>query len=401
MKRQDKKLVYVAMSGGVDSSVASALLKKRGFDVVGVFMKTWSPDLSTVLPITTPGVVNKVFVDKCMWKEDREDAMRAASVLGIPFKTWDFSKQYKKLVTDYMVREYKAGRTPNPDVMCNKEIKFGLFFNRAIKEGADFIATGHYVRIKRKSQTTNHKSQINPKLKNKFENLNIENSLEIVNCKLKIAKDKNKDQSYFLWTLTQKQLKYCLFAIGDYIKPEIRKMAKKFGLPNHDKKDSQGVCFIGPLDMKDFLKTKIKPKKGKIISLRLNLKEIIGEHDGACYYTIGQRHGLNLSIGGGPYYVVSKDVKKNIIYVGDEKDLYSKILKISDISWINPTWKLNFQVKKAMGVDVRVRYRAGLKKAILKKNGELWLKTPERAITSGQSAVFYRNGELLGGGIIR
>jgi len=336
-----------------------------------------------------------------MWKEDREDAMRAASVLGIPFKTWDFSKQYKKLVTDYMVREYKAGRTPNPDVMCNKEIKFGLFFNRAIKEGADFIATGHYVRIKRKSQTTNHKSQINPKLKNKFENLNIENSLEIVNCKLKIAKDKNKDQSYFLWTLTQKQLKYCLFPIGDYIKPEIRKMAKKFGLPNHDKKDSQGVCFIGPLDMKDFLKTKIKPKKGKIISLRLNLKEIIGEHDGACYYTIGQRHGLNLSIGGGPYYVVSKDVKKNIIYVGDEKDLYSKILKISDISWINPTWKLNFQVKKAMGVDVRVRYRAGLKKAILKKNGELWLKTPERAITSGQSAVFYRNGELLGGGIIR
>jgi len=401
MKRQDKKLVYVAMSGGVDSSVASALLKKRGFDVVGVFMKPWSPDLSTVLPITTPGVVNKVFVDKCMWKEDREDAMRAASVLGIPFKTWDFSKQYKKLVTDYMVREYKAGRTPNPDVMCNKEIKFGLFFNRAIKEGADFIATGHYVRIKRKSQTTNHKSQINPKLKNKFENLNIENSLEIVNCKLKIAKDKNKDQSYFLWTLTQKQLKYCLFPIGDYIKPEIRKMAKKFGLPNHDKKDSQGVCFIGPLDMKDFLKTKIKPKKGKIISLRLNLKEIIGEHDGACYYTIGQRHGLNLSIGGGPYYVVSKDVKKNIIYVGDEKDLYSKILKISDISWINPTWKLNFQVKKAMGVDVRVRYRAGLKKAILKKNGELWLKTPERAITSGQSAVFYRNGELLGGGIIR
>ena len=351
--------------------------------------------------IVFPGVVNKVFVDKCMWKEDREDAMRAASVLGIPFKTWDFSKQYKKLVTDYMVREYKAGRTPNPDVMCNKEIKFGLFFNRAIKEGADFIATGHYVRIKRKSQTTNHKSQINPKLKNKFENLNIENSLEIVNCKLKIAKDKNKDQSYFLWTLTQKQLKYCLFPIGDYIKPEIRKMAKKFGLPNHDKKDSQGVCFIGPLDMKDFLKTKIKPKKGKIISLRLNLKEIIGEHDGACYYTIGQRHGLNLSIGGGPYYVVSKDVKKNIIYVGDEKDLYSKILKISDISWINPTWKLNFQVKKAMGVDVRVRYRAGLKKAILKKNGELWLKTPERAITSGQSAVFYRNGELLGGGIIR
>src|SRR3989338_11075533 len=243
MKRQDKKLVYVAMSGGVDSSVASALLKKRGFDVVGVFMKPWSPDLSTVLPITTPGVVNKVFVDKCMWKEDREDAMRAASVLGIPFKTWDFSKQYKKLVTDYMVREYKAGRTPNPDVMCNKEIKFGLFFNRAVKEGADYIATGHYVRTK--------------------------------NGKLFVAKDSNKDQSYFLWTLKQKQLTKCIFPIGDYIKPEVRKLAKKFGLPNHDKKDSQGVCFIGPLNMKGFLQTKIKTKTGKILNLA---GKILGEH---------------------------------------------------------------------------------------------------------------------------
>lgn len=343
MKRQDKKLVYVAMSGGVDSSVAAGLIKKQDLEVVGVFMKPWQPNTGSF----------------CLWKEDREDAMRAASVLGIPFKTWDFSKEYKKSVTDYMVREYKIGRTPNPDVMCNKEIKFGLFFNRAIKEGADYIATGHYVRTK--------------------------------NSRLFVAKDKNKDQSYFLWTLKQKQLAKCIFPIGYYIKPEVRKLAKKFGLPNHDKKDSQGVCFIGPLDMKDFLKTKIKTKQGKIIHTD---GRILGTHDGSYYYTIGQRHGLDINIGGGPYFIVSKDVKKNIIYVGDEKSLYSKRLKVSDISWVSE------EPKFPMQLDIRLRYRAGLKKAILKKNAELELKTPERAITSGQSAVFYRKGELLGGGII-
>ena len=356
MKRQSKKvLVYVAMSGGVDSSVAAALLKKRGFDVVGVFMKPWSPDNGGL----------------CMWQQDREDAMRAASVLGIPFKTWDFSEQYKKSVTNYMIREYKSGRTPNPDVMCNKEIKFGLFFDKAMKERANYIATGHYVRLKRNEHGT----------------MNSEHA----HCSLLIAHDSNKDQSYFLWTLKEKQLKKCLFPIGDYLKPEVRKMAKKFGLPNHDKKDSQGVCFIGPLDMKDFLKTKIKPKQGKIIH---GDGKILGIHDGVYYYTIGQRHGLDINIGGGPYYVISKDIKRNIIYVGEEKGLYSEKLKIANISWVNSEPKLPAQF------DVRLRYRAGLKKAILKKNGELELKTPERAITSGQSAVFYRKGELLGGGII-
>ncbi len=349
MKSQIKKKVYVGMSGGVDSSVASALIKERGFDVVGVFMKPWQPKVGSF----------------CIWKDDREDAMRAASAIGIPLETWDFSKQYKKLVTDYMVREYKAGRTPNPDVMCNKEIKFGLFYDRAMREGADFIATGHYVKVK--------------------------------NSRLFVAKDKNKDQSYFLWTLKQKQLARCLFPVGDYIKPEVRKLAKKFGLPNHDKKDSQGVCFIGPLDMKDFLKTEIKPKKGKIIHLD---GRILGQHDGVYYYTIGQRHGLDLSIGGGPFYVVSKDIKKNIVYVGEDKNLLTKKTKVSEISWVGKEPKLPIQL------EVRLRYRAGLKKAVLKKNGltaqagELELKTPERAITSGQSAVFYRKGELLGGGVI-
>ena len=370
----NKKLVYVAMSGGVDSSVAAALLKRRGFEVVGVFIKPWQPETGSF----------------CLWKEDREDAMRAASALGIPFKTWDFSKEYKKSVTDYMIREYKAGRTPNPDVMCNKEIKFGLFFNRAMKEGADYIATGHYVRIKR----------VNSNLK-----LVIKDSrkLPITNYQLLTAKDKNKDQSYFLWTLNQKQLGKCLFPIGDYIKLKVRKIAKKFGLPNHDKKDSQGVCFIGPLDMKDFLQTKIKTKKGEIIHMD---GRVLGAHDGVYYYTIGQRHGLDIGIGGGPYYVVSKDIKKNIIYVGSNKDLFSQKMKLISINWTNSTSQSvdnRFRksvINRGFKVNVRVRYRAKLKKAVLKKNGELWLKTPERAITSGQSAVFYRKGELLGGGII-
>jgi len=229
-----------------------------------------------------------------------------------------------------------------------------------VKEGANYIATGHYVRVK--------------------------------NGRLFVAKDKNKDQSYFLWTLKQKHLEKCLFPIGEYTKPEVRKLAKKFGLPNHDKKDSQGVCFIGPLDMKSFLQTKIKPKLGKIIHLD---GRTLGAHDGVYYYTIGQRHGLNIGIGGGPYFVVSKDVKKNIIYVGGEKDLLNKKTKISEISWVNGGLKLPAQL------DARLRYRAGLKKAVLKKNGELELEKPERAVTAGQSAVFYRKGELLGGGIIQ
>src|SRR3989344_2175209 len=235
MKRQDKKLVYVAMSGGVDSSVASALLKKHGFSVVGVFMKPWSPDLSTVLPITTPRVVSKVSVDKCMWKEDREDAMRAASVLGIPFKTWDFSKQYKKSVTDYMVREYKAGRTPNPDVMCNKEIKFGLFFDKAMKEGADFIATGHYVKIVKQlsqrlplvrpaSSLADFRRSLSPSENHARSLLESRFWTNRFTYHLHTAQDKNKDQSYFLWILKQKQLTKCLFPIGGYLKPEVRKL---------------------------------------------------------------------------------------------------------------------------------------------------------------------------------
>ena len=216
-----------------------------------------------------------------------------------------------------MVKEYKLGRTPNPDVMCNKHIKFGLFLEKALKEGADLIATGHYIRIQKS------------KIKNQNDKLMFKNVFKLLR-----ARDKNKDQSYFLWTLTQKQLKHCLFPIGDYTKPEVRKLAKKLGLPTAEKKDSQGVCFIGPLNIKEFLKNYIKPKRGGILDTNGSL---VGQHDGVFYYTIGQRHGLDIKNGKGPYYVARKDVKKNIIYVGSKKDLSSRKFKLTDTNWINPT----------------------------------------------------------------
>ncbi len=353
-----KKSVYVAMSGGVDSSVAAALLKKRGFDVVGVFMKPWQPAEDSF----------------CLWKEDREDAMRAASVLGIPLLTWDFSKQYKKSVTDYMLKEYKAGRTPNPDVMCNKEIKFGLFFKKARKEGADFIATGHYARI---AQVKSEK-------------------LKVKSYKLLMAKDKNKDQSYFLWTLKQQHLSRCLFPVGEYIKPEVRRLAKKFGLPNHAKKDSQGVCFIGPLDMKDFLKTRIKPKPGRIMD---SVGRQVGIHDGIWYYTIGQRHGLNIKNGQGPYYIARKDIRKNVLYVSGAQQITNHKTQITKVNWIGEKLKLPAKV------NVKIRYRSVTIPAILTKQNSTYCATalPRyklQAITPGQSAVFYKEGELLGGGVI-
>lgn len=339
------KKVFVAMSGGVDSSVAAVLLKRAGFDVVGVYMKPWAPAGFS-----------------CPWKEDREDALRVAVSLEIPFLTWDFSKEYKKYVADYMIREYKAGRTPNPDVMCNKEIKFGLFLKKALKEGAEYIATGHYARTK--------------------------------NGKLLKAKDSNKDQTYFLYTLTKEQLEKTLFPIGGYTKPEVRKLAKKFKLPVAEKPDSQGVCFIGEFKMKDFLKKFIKSKKGKII---LN-NEVIGEHDGIFYYTIGQRHGLGLS--GGPFFVVDKDIKKNILYVS--KNSSGKEIKNKDARIYNLTW-VNEKISKPFKAGVKIRYRTdNFSAEILPKGKKAILKftKPVKAIAPGQSAVIYKGRTVLGGGII-
>ncbi len=367
------------MSGGVDSSVSAALLKKAGFSVVGIYMRQWAPE---------------ILGKECIWKTDRQDAMRACAKLKIPFLTWDYSKEYETQVGKYMIDSYKKGITPNPDVMCNKIIKFGYFFDRAMKEGFDFVATGHYARIKR--EIRNSKFEIRNKSKNK--------KLQTTNYKLQTAHDANKDQTYFLYEIKKNQLDKIIFPVGNLVKPEVRKLAKKFKLDNAEKKDSQGVCFVGQFDMKAFLKMYIKPKIGKIIlwnpSTRFarsghSADQVIGMHDGVYYYTIGQRHGLNITDGHGPYFIVKKDLKKNIIYVGKEKDLATKTAKIVNINWINrPT---SFPVL----VDARTRYRAPLQKATLYKDGKLVFKKSGKALAQGQSAVFYKGNQVLGGGIIK
>ena len=361
------KIVYVAMSGGVDSSVAAAILKRRGFNVVGVFFKPWSPTSDVGYWMSD--------VRHCGWRQDRLDAMRVAAILGIPFKTWDFSKEYGQRVVGYMIDSYRRGLTPNPDVVCNKEIKFGLFLKKALAEGADCIATGHYVKSeKRKAKS----EKDNP-------------------YKLLQARDRNKDQSYFLWTLNQEQLKHCLFPIGGYTKPEVRALAKKFGLPNWNKKDSQGVCFVGKLNMKDFLKNYIEPRQGEIKLITTG--ETIGTHDGSCYYTIGQRHGLNITNGGGPYYVVEKDVIENQLTV-NRKQMAASSAEVGKINWTSGKPKLPLEAQ------VKIRYRTEVVSARISHNGSdrrLLVKflRPARAITPGQSAVFYRGREVLGGGVIK
>lgn len=391
-----RRKVFVAMSGGVDSSVAalllrrfkkvgaptkaSELLQKQGYDLVGCYIKGWYP----------AGVV-------CNWKEDRRDAMRVCAQLGIPFITVDAEKEYKKEVVDYMISEYKIGRTPNPDIMCNKSVKFGVFLKKALAMGADYIATGHYVRREPEFPISNY--QLSNKQEKIFENFDIENSLKIVNCKLKIAKDSNKDQSYFLWTLTQEQLKHCLFPLGDLLKSEVRSIAKKNGLATAEKEESQGVCFIGEFNMEDFLKKYIKQKKGEVITAG---GKIIGEHSGLAFYTIGQRHGFGFGGGeGGPYYIVEKDFKNNRLIVAEkkeEKNFSRREVVIENANWISVIPEIG---KKYLA---RIRYRQPLEECevaeISKTSTKIIFNNPQRAITPGQSLVVYDEETMLGGGII-
>ncbi|PIW97477.1 tRNA 2-thiouridine(34) synthase MnmA [Candidatus Jorgensenbacteria bacterium CG_4_8_14_3_um_filter_38_10] len=372
-----QKRVFVAMSGGVDSSVAAFLLKKKGYQVIGGFIKGYN-------------------VDGCLEK-DAQDARRVAGFLGIPFYIFDLEKEYKEKVVEYMIDGYKKGITPNPDVMCNKEIKFGLFLKKALELGADYVATGHYVRLK----STNSESL-----------RTFIRKLVPIRCSLMIAKDENKDQSYFLWTLTQDQLKYCLFPIGDYLKSEVRKIARKAGLPTAEKKDSQGICFLGQVNIKNFLSQYLPFKEGDILDTE---GKKIGEHHGAYFYTIGQRHlGTKFQIPNGgqakqgrmvaglgpkfqkPFYVANKNVESNTLVVaeGDSNPaLYRKEIELTDVNFISPQYS-NILENVGMSVLARVRYRQPLARAQLIKEPikkfKLIFETPQKFVASGQSAVFYR-----------
>jgi tRNA-specific 2-thiouridylase len=354
MQAKGKK-VYVGMSGGVDSSVSAYLLKEAGYDVTGVFIKVWQPDFVA-----------------CTWVEDRLDAMRVAALLNIPFKTLDLEEEYKKGVIDYMLSEYKAGRTPNPDVMCNKEVKFGAFLNWAVKDGADFIATGHYAQNILNTKTGLHELHRSP--------------------------DKNKDQSYFLWTLTQEMLQRVLFPVGHMKKDEVRKIAERAGLQTAKKKDSQGLCFISNIDMKTFLKHFMQVSRGTVLS---EDGEEIGFHDGAIFVTLGERHGFTITKKtpeDAPYYVVAKNIEKNTLMVSHTppSQSNSKNITLSGVNFVSG------HALSSGFYSIATRYHGEEVEAELKAENGVIEFHPKAPIleTGGQSLVFFDGPIALGGGVI-
>ena len=360
MPTKNRKVI-VAMSGGIDSSVTAALLKKAGLDVIGIFMRFWRD----------PKI--KDSWNRCCSPEAEKRARRVAAKLDIPFYVLNLEKEFKKKIVDYFLAEYKKGRTPNPCVVCNKEIKFGLLLEKALALNAHFVGTGHYIK---KSKIKNQKSKIVYRLLQ--------------------AKDRARDQSYFLWQLNQKQLKHILFPLGDLTKKEVRDLAKKFDLPVFGIPESREICFIATT-VNDFLAKHLKQKTGKIMDIK---GKIIGQHQGLAFYTIGQRRGLRIS--GGPWWVLGKDLKKNLLIVTrDEKDLYKKELIAERVNWISseePNLPLEIKAK------IRYKHReasAIIAKKLKDKSYRVVFSRAQKAITPGQSVVFYKRQELLGGGIIK
>ena len=394
-----KTKVVVALSGGVDSSVAAYLLKNQGYDLIGLFMKNWHDETVTIS-------------DECPWLDDSNDAMLVADKLNIPFQVVDLSKDYKEKIIDYMFDEYSRGNTPNPDILCNKEIKFDIFMDIALSLGADYVATGHYSRIKK--------------------NYNNKNSIKY---ELHSGIDKTKDQSYFLCQLNQDQLSKILLPIGDLTKNEVRKIAKKNNLVTAEKKDSQGLCFVGKVSLPDFLQQKLKKKKGNVIEIPGDSKlfdkkikfvnendrllsltddidysfkdgKIIGKHNGAYYYTVGQRKGL--AIGGykDPLFVISTNTQTNEIFVGEGKNhpgLIKKALKVkfSDVNWVNDDY--NFENLGDLKLKARIRYRQKLQKiSVYKHLDYLFVEFEDfqTAVTKGQFLAIYDNSQLIASGVI-
>ncbi len=347
--------IAVAMSGGVDSSVAALLLQRAGHTVHGIFMKNYEPPPNSNQP--------------CPWEADQADVAAVCEHLGIPWESWNFEQEYKQRVLEYFFREYEAGRTPNPDVMCNREVKFGVFFTRAKAEGFEAIATGHYARI-RESKGLHH---------------------------LLAGRDANKDQSYFLHALGQDTLAATYFPVGEYEKPAVRALAQEAGLPTATKPDSQGICFIGQVDVAEFLRGHISTVGGPIVTAD---GEYVGEHHGLPYYTIGQRHGLGVG-GGVPYYVAEKNVNTNTLIVarGDR----DPVLYASGLVASQSTWVLGTPPSKNFTCQARIRYRQPLEECAVELTStgvQVQFKNPQRAITPGQAIVFYSGEECLGGATI-
>ena len=396
--------VFVGMSGGVDSSVAAALLVEQGYDVTGVYMKNWAEDL--------PGM-------HCPWAEDVADAKRVAVGLGIDFRVFDFQKEYKQKVVNYMIAEYQAGRTPNPDVMCNQEVKFKVFLEAALEAGAEFIATGHYARVDHsegvaelgdlgavvsRQDTHANSSLSSAELAALRQSSAIQDESALLSglakapsspnsARLLRARDDNKDQTYFLYRVTGEALSRTLFPLGDYTKAEVRQMAKERGLWTASKKESMGICFVGQVGIREFLSEYVTTEPGDIIDKQTGA--VVGRHDGAIFYTLGQRHGLNVG-GGLPYYVVGKDMAKNEVYVSrsiDDENLWRQDVQLSDVHWINQSPADNAKLQ------VRLRHRGALIDATYSAD-TLHLASAERAVAPGQSAVLYDDDICLGGGII-
>lgn len=367
-----KPKVLVGMSGGVDSSLSAALLLEQGYEVIGAFMKNWSGSTKTT--------DNSEEFIECDWRSERRDAMRVAAQLGIPFLTFDFEKEYRAKVVDYMVKTYAAGRTPNPDVMCNKFMKFDLFIKEADKLGCDFVATGHYART------------IPSPLDIRARSTDMKNT----DVKLLAGLDPNKDQSYFLCQMPREALHRVLFPVGGMLKPKVREEAAKRGLVVAHKKDSQGVCFIGEINMTEFLQDYIDKKPGRIVTTS---GEAVGDHQGLPFYTIGQREGLEIGGLETPYYVVGKNAERNEIIVSSNfhEALYRMELTASEMNWLIDRPSGTFTC------SARIRYRQPLEKCTVTIVGDklhVTFDQPQRAVTPGQFIVFYDGDVVLGGAVI-